>query len=106
MSLRFGSTLLSFDRASFSIGYFLGSTFGGTTVGCTAVSFGCAAFSFRYASHVIGYGEGHCAPSTVREASQIWRSDRANRRTPGSSMYGGETPARTYARNVLGEMPR
>jgi hypothetical protein len=33
MSLRFGSTLLSFGRASFSLVYVLGATFGGAAVG-------------------------------------------------------------------------
>jgi hypothetical protein len=106
VSLGFGGTLLSFGRVLFSIGYFFGAAFGGAAGSCTAVSFGYAALGFCYAALMLGFGEGHFAPSTVRAASQALRFETSNRRMPGSSMYGGAIPRRTYEPNVAGVMPR
>jgi hypothetical protein len=73
-ALSFGCPLLGFDRISFSVGNFSGTAFGGAAVGCTAVSFGYALFSLGYAALMLGFGEGHCAPSeNVLAASQELR---------------------------------
>jgi hypothetical protein len=71
VSLSFGCTPLGFSRVLFSLVYLLGAALGGAAVGYTAVSFGDAAFCFRYAPRLIGFGERHFASSeNVRAANQ------------------------------------
>ncbi len=93
-ALSFDCTLLSSGRASFGIGNFFGPAFGGATIGYSAVSFGYAAFSFCYAVPLIGFGEGHCAPSTVRAANQASRSSTSKWRMPCRLTCRGAMPRR------------
>jgi hypothetical protein len=70
-SFSFGRTLFCIGSVSFSLVYLLGAAFSGAAVSYTAVSFGDAAFCFRYAPRLIGFGERHFASSeNVRAANQ------------------------------------
>jgi hypothetical protein len=74
-ALSFDCTLLSFDRASFSLVYLFGAAFGGMAGSCSAVCFDYAVFSLGYAALVLGFGEGHFAPSeNVLATSQALRA--------------------------------